>query len=138
MLLLLLLLFFFFFFFLIIQWLKREWEIWILTILERLGCVSQLSYRNIDNTIVESTYGTSDVANYKALIYHPKFIIQYFENTMMCTSPFTFLSYSCHVSYNIFTGYNLNTLLQLFFYPLVTTNNNLPFKICYASVMKIL
>ena len=75
--------FIFFLFFIIIQWLKREWEIWILTILERLGCVSQLSYRNIDNTIVESTYGTSDVANYKALIYHPKFIIQYFENTMM-------------------------------------------------------
>ena len=33
---------------------------------------------------------------------------------------------------------NLNILLKLLFYLPVTTNNNLPFTICYKSIMEIL
>lgn len=62
---------------------KRECEIWILVVLERLGCASQLNYKTFNNTIMESTCSISDVANYKALIYQLRFIIQYFGNTMI-------------------------------------------------------
>ena len=40
--------------------------------------------------------------------------------------------------WKIVIGSNLNLQLKLLFYPLIITNNNLPFKICYEKVLIIL